>query len=94
MENNHENGKVIISLEVEKKEVIIKVIDTGIGISEEDKTLIFNRFYRVNKARNRDKGGSGLGLAIAQAIALYHNGRIELESSVNKGSIFTVYLPK
>lgn len=94
IQNTSEYGEVIIFLENDKKEAMIKIIDTGIGISEEEKKLIFNRFYRVNKARNRDKGGSGLGLAIAQAIALYHHGRIELESTVNKGSIFTVYLPR
>lgn len=94
IQNTPNNGEVIILLESNIKEAIIKVIDTGIGISKEEQKLIFNRFYRVNKARNRDKGGSGLGLSIAQAISLYHHGRIELESTVNKGSIFTVYLPK
>lgn len=94
IQNTPNNGEVIVLLENNIKEAIIKVIDTGIGIREEEQKLIFNRFYRVNKARNRDKGGSGLGLAIAQAICLYHHGRIELESAVNKGSIFTVYLPK
>lgn len=94
MENTPENGKVILLLESNIKEYIIRVIDTGIGISNEQKKLIFNRFYRVNKARNQGKGNSGLGLSIAQTIASYHNGRIELESTINKGSIFSVYFPK
>lgn len=94
IQNTPNNGEVIVLLESNIKEAIIQVIDTGIGINEEEQKLIFNRFYRVNKARNRGKGGSGLGLSIAQAICLYHHGRIELESTVNKGSIFTVYLPK
>lgn len=91
---NKKNGKVIISLETDKKEVIIKIIDTGIGINKEEQKLIFNRFYRVNKARDRGKGGNGLGLAIADAIALHHGGRIIVESEENQGSIFTVYLAR
>lgn len=91
---NKKNGQAIISLEETKKEVIIKVVDTGIGINKEEQKLIFNRFYRVNKARYREKGGCGLGLAIAEAIALNHGGKITLESKENEGSIFTVYLPK
>nr|WP_241681871.1 ATP-binding protein [Cyanobacterium aponinum] len=91
---NKKNGQVTICLETTKKEVIIKVSDTGIGINKEEQKLIFNRFYRINKARNREKGSCGLGLAIANAIALNHGGRIILESQENQGSIFTVYLPK
>jgi len=72
---------------------IIELIDTGIGIPEDEQKLIFDRFYRVNKARSRDRGGSGLGLAIASAIALAHQGNIKVKSQLEQGSIFTVYLP-
>lgn len=94
IQNTPENGLVTISLSVNKKEVVIKIIDTGIGISEEDKSFIFNRFYRGDKSRSHHQGNSGLGLAIVNSIVLFHNGRIELKSKINHGSIFTIYLPK
>ena len=68
--------------------------DTGIGISKPDQKRIFDRFYRVDKARSRSKGGSGLGLAIAKAIALAHNSSIEVQSEIGKGSRFFIKLPK
>lgn len=86
-------GKVTLVLKQKNNEALIEVIDTGIGIPQEEKKLIFDRFYRVNKARSRDKGGSGLGLAIANAIAKNHNGRIEVISKLGKGSTFCLYLP-
>lgn len=93
LQNTDKQGKVTLVLYQKYQEVVIEVIDTGIGISEEEQKLIFDRFYRVNKARSREKGGSGLGLAIAQAIAIYHGGRIEVHSELGKGSIFSLYLP-
>ncbi len=86
-------GKVTLVLKQEHNRALIEVIDTGIGIPKEEQTLIFDRFYRVNKARSRDRGGSGLGLAIASAIALAHQGNIKVKSELGKGSIFTVCLP-
>jgi len=86
-------GKVILSLLEEHNNVIISVRDTGVGIAKGDQKRIFERFYRVDKARSRSKGGSGLGLAIARAIALAHQGSIEVQSEINKGSNFTVRLP-
>jgi len=86
-------GKVTLVLRQENNQALIEVIDTGIGIPKEEQTLIFDRFYRVNKARSRDRGGSGLGLAIASAIALAHQGKIKVKSELGKGSIFTVCLP-
>jgi two-component system OmpR family sensor kinase len=71
----------------------VTVADTGIGIPAEDLPHIFERFYRVDPSRGRS-GGSGLGLAIAQWIAQAHGGRIEVESTVGKGSSFTVWLPE
>ena len=87
-------GKVTISMIEEHNEVVISIQDTGIGIAKGDRERIFDRFYRVDKARSRSKGGSGLGLAIARAIALAHNGSLEVQSETGKGSIFTIKLSK
>ena len=72
----------------------LQVSDTGIGIAEEDREKIFERFYRTDKARNRREGGTGLGLSIVQWIAESHGGKIEVESASGRGSTFTVYLPR
>ena len=87
-------GRVILSALEEYSEVVINIQDTGIGIAKKDQKRIFDRFYRVDKARSRSKGGSGLGLAIAKAIALSHNGHLEVQSEVGKGSVFILKLPK
>jgi len=71
----------------------IIVSDTGLGISPEELPHIFERFYRVDKARTRDPGGSGLGLAIVETIVTAHGGKIDVTSHVGKGSVFTVRLP-
>ena len=87
-------GKVTLSMIEEHNDVIISIQDTGIGIAKKEQKRIFDRFYRVDKARSRSKGGSGLGLAIALAIALAHNGSLEVHSNVGKGSNFIIILPK
>jgi signal transduction histidine kinase len=86
-------GKVILTLTEDHHNAVISIADTGIGISKNEQKRIFDRFYRVDKARSRSKGGSGLGLAIAKAIALAHHGSIEVQSELNKGSTFTIRLP-
>ena len=73
---------------------LIEVEDTGIGIAPPDQAKIFDRFYRVNPDRSRHTGGSGLGLAIARAIAQTHGGDIQVKSEVDKGSCFTIQLPR
>nr|WP_263858108.1 HAMP domain-containing histidine kinase [Waterburya agarophytonicola] len=87
-------GTVTLSVIEEHNDVVISVRDTGIGIAKKDQKRIFDRFYRVDKARSRSKGGSGLGLAIALAIALAHNGSLEVQSEFGKGSRFVTKLPK
>jgi two-component system sensor histidine kinase BaeS len=73
--------------------VRVSVSDTGVGIAPEDLPHIFDRFWRVDRARTRAAGGSGLGLSIAQSIAEAHGGRISVESEPGKGSTFEVLLP-
>lgn len=89
-----ENGNVKISLENTTKEIIIKIIDNGCGISTEHLDKLFERFYRVDSDRNRIKGGSGLGLAIVYEIIKAHNGNITVSSELGKGSTFTVTFKK
>lgn len=88
-----EGGKVTISAERADGEVVIRVADTGCGIEPEQIPRLFERFYRVDKARSRKLGGTGLGLAIVKHIVLAHKGRIEVESKPGVGSTFGIYLP-
>lgn len=87
-------GSVTLAAERTKQELVVSVIDTGIGISPEHMPFIFNRFYRTDKSRARASGGSGIGLTIAQALVQAHHGRIWAESAgEGKGSIFRFTLP-
>jgi histidine kinase len=87
-------GKVIITASRKKAEILISITDTGIGISPDHLSLIFNRFYRTDKSRARASGGSGIGLTIAQALVKAHGGRIWAESTgEGKGSTFHFTLP-
>lgn len=88
-----QGGEVILSLTKENNWVKISVQDTGIGIAPDHVPNLFDRFYRVDKARSRDAGGTGLGLAIAKSVVDAHNGKITVESTLGKGSTFMVWLP-
>ncbi len=86
-------GSVTVSLDQVEGEVIITVEDTGSGIPKEDQSFIFERFYRVDKARSREGGGTGLGLAIVSEIVAKHNGRVWVEREEGQGSSFYFALP-
>ena len=86
-------GSVEAKVKQRPGEAEIEVADTGIGIEAEAAARVFERFYRVDKARSRAEGGSGLGLSIAKWAAEAHGGSIHLESQPGRGSTFTVRLP-
>lgn len=86
-------GTITLRLDMEDGQAIAVVKDTGIGIPEKDLPSIFDRFYRVDTARRRNKGGHGLGLSIARIIILRHGGRIKVASKVGEGTRFSIYLP-
>jgi signal transduction histidine kinase len=86
-------GSIRITVEKDEENAVVQVVDTGIGIPREEQEKIFKRFYRVDKSRSKESGGVGLGLSIAEWIAKAHQGRIEVNSGLNRGSTFTVYLP-
>jgi len=86
-------GSVHLSLELQGESAVIRVQDSGVGIPEEEQGKIFERFYRVDKARSRAHGGAGLGLAIAQWIVTQHGGSIQVESQAGQGATFRVELP-
>ncbi len=88
-----QGGAVTVGLKSSGDQVRLTVEDTGSGIPAEHLPRIFERFYRVDAARDRESGGTGLGLAIAQEIVLAHNGTITVQSERGKGSVFTVSLP-
>ncbi len=90
---NRKGGEVTIEVEREESNVRITVADTGIGIPSEDLPRIFERFYRVDKARSREVGGTGLGLSIVKHTVERMGGSIEVESQLGKGSRFTIALP-
>ncbi len=91
---NRKGGRVAVALREEGADVVLSVSDTGVGISPEDQARIFDRFYRVDKARSRRVGGSGLGLAISKAIVEAHGGTITCESGPETGTTFAVRLPR
>ncbi len=88
-----EGGKILVMYKSLNAQAYIIVADNGIGIPERDLPRIFERFYRVDKARSRESGGTGLGLAIAKELVEMHGGEIEIKSKENKGTIVTITLP-
>ncbi len=87
------SGVIELGLEARGDKAVITVRDSGIGIAESDQTRIFERFYRVDRARSRELGGAGIGLAIADWIVQQHHGSIAVQSSVGNGSTFLIELP-
>lgn len=92
IKHSEEGGEVLVSFEVGKKNIITRVKDYGEGISSEHLGRIFERFYRVDKSRSREKGGTGLGLAIVKHILESHHSKPEVESTPGKGSTFSFKL--
>jgi two-component system phosphate regulon sensor histidine kinase PhoR len=94
IKHSFEGGEIVVSFDVSKKYVTTHVRDTGEGIPEGHVARIFERFYRVDKSRSREKGGTGLGLAIVKHILENHQSKAEVESSPGKGSDFSFKLPR
>lgn len=90
---NKPNGKIIIIIKERLDNILIKVMDTGIGISKEDQEKVFQRFYRVDKQRSKIVAGTGIGLAIVKHIVQFYNGSISLKSKVNEGTSIEISLP-
>lgn len=88
-----DGGKITVGMKTTDTQLIISIADEGLGIPKKDLPLIFDRFYRVDKARSRAQGGTGLGLAIAKEIIKQHRGFIWAKSEYGKGSTFTIVLP-
>ena len=86
-------GTVKVTIDADYQYAKIIIQDTGIGIPEDEQDKIFNRFYRVDKTRDRETGGTGLGLAISRSTVMLHGGRIRLTSKLDEGSVFTIWLP-
>ena len=90
---NRPDGSVRIHVESRAQDAVVSVLDTGIGIASEHQSRIFERFYRVDKSHSKASGGTGLGLSIVKHAAMYHGGKVELESQVGSGTEIRVTLP-
>lgn len=90
---NRPNGSVLVRMQTDSQRAVIRISDTGVGIPDDCLEHIFDRFFRVDKARSRDVDGTGLGLAIVKWIVESHHGTIEVESQLGKGTMFTIKFP-
>lgn len=90
---NVDNGWVKVTLNADHKNFYVKVADSGVGIPDDCKEQVFERFFRVDKARSRDTGGTGLGLAITKSVIVMHKGTIKLYSESGEGTTFTIKIP-
>jgi signal transduction histidine kinase len=88
-----ERGGVTVRVRASGLEAVVEVEDTGPGIDEEELAMVFDRFYRTDKSRNREVPGTGLGLAIVRSIARIHGGLVEVERAPGGGALFRVRLP-
>ena len=90
---NYDDGWVKITLNADHKFFYVTVQDTGVGIPEDEQDNVFERFYRVDKARSRETGGTGLGLSLTRSAILLHRGSIKLDSKEKEGTTFTIRIP-
>lgn len=88
------NGQIEMRLKKAKGNIILSVKDTGVGIADKDVPHIWDRFYKADASRNRDKSGTGLGLAIVKEIVEAHGGSAEVNSELGKGTTFTLIIPR
>ena len=89
-----EDGQIKIEIVEDRETISLSVIDSGDGIPEEDVPFVFDRFYKADKARTRGKTGTGIGLAIVANVVRSHDGEVQVESELGKGSVFRIQLPK
>ena len=90
---NHKEGLVNIALETEGQECLVTIADTGVGIAPEQRELVFEPFYRVNKSRSREFGGAGIGLSLVKTILKRHGASITVSENNPQGSVFTIRIP-
>jgi len=88
-----EGGAISLTVSAQNGKALLEVADNGIGILSDALPYVFDRFFRVDKARSRDLGGAGLGLSIVKSICAAHGGRVEVQSTEGRGSRFKVELP-
>jgi two-component system, OmpR family, phosphate regulon sensor histidine kinase PhoR len=88
-----QNGRVVVRWRQDKQMIVLEVQDTGVGIAKEHQARIFERFFRIDRARSREMGGTGLGLAIVKHLCQMFGGSVKVSSQLGQGSTFIVQLP-